>query len=198
MSKSHRVEAIFNSFYEKRVKDKNISLQSHVLSYLDNKTGLDQFTASLDVIAVEKLCDAYFIDVIRYKEYHISPDDHNPIPVDPLSREWAIALHNEETGKRLKFSKIAALTVKWLLKYKPIILSIDDGIDPESIDPRSRRVASFINEDFALIHSMRLINANISKVDEKTHADLIYHYKYRQFDERHFFLLYEMLQEKFA
>ena len=196
MSKSERIEAIVDKYYCNRMLEKANSLAGHVLLYLENKEGLDSFSASLNFVAIEKLCDAYFIDVIRYKEYHIGPSLGNHLT--PFSKEWTEALHGEEVGKRIKYSKIAALTVKWLLKCSPISLVLNDGIRPDQISPQEKRISSFINEDFALNHSMTLIKTPISKLIKKDYEDLIYHFKYRNYDERHFFIVYELLREKYS
>jgi hypothetical protein len=195
MSKSLRIEAIIREYYAERAKKKWLSLKGHAFSYLSSVEGLKNFSASLDPIAVEQLCDAYFIDVVRYKEYHSTPDKPD---IKPFSEDWAFHLHSEHSGKRVKFSKIAALTVKWLLKYHPIVLQLDKGVSVSSLPSQERRTASFINEAFALSYSLDIIKVEFSKIDPKECEDLLYHFKYRNYDERHFFLLYEYLRKKYS
>ena len=115
-----------------------------------------------------------------------------------MSETWEDLLHNEKNGKRLKLSKVAALTAKWLLKYKPITLLVDDDQSVKKIDPHTRRIASFINEDFALSHALILMKIDPKKIAENMQEGLLYHFKYRPFDERHFFLIFEMIEERFA
>jgi hypothetical protein len=190
MSQSQRVEKIIKDYYTKRLENKATSLVTELKSYIGSKEGLDSFEASVDFISVETLCYSYFIDVIKYKEYHLSPKDKN---IDPYSPQWVESLHHDdkEKGKRLKFSKVAAFTAKWLLKYKPISIQLIDGILPQQVNPEEKRRASSINEDFALLHSLQLLEINDEKLNSNLLMDMVYHFRYRAFDERHFFILYE-------
>jgi hypothetical protein len=190
MSKSERVEAIFERFYKGEAIKKSNSLHSHVLNYLKAIPDLEMFEASLDEFRVKRLTDAYFIDVIRYKEYHISPKPvEGEIKHGPMTEPWTVALHNQETGARINDAKIAALTVKWLLRYQPI--SLKGALPFEEIPEATLRKAEFINESFAVAHAMSLLK--VAGLNEKTVADLLYHFKYRPYDERHFFLVFDVL-----
>lgn len=192
MESSRRIETILNKYYSTRIKDKASSLISEIEAYVDSKDGLDNFTADLNVVDVEALCYSYFIDVARYKEYHLCPDDvKRGQPLSPFTEEWAEKLHDEEKGKRLKFSKVAALTSKWLLRYKPITIELIDGVLPQSIPPEERRIATSINQDFALLHGLSLLEIDPSKVPHQLLMDMYYHLRYRSFDERHFFMIFE-------
>ncbi|MDI9334731.1 MAG: hypothetical protein QM533_10185 [Cytophagales bacterium] len=198
MSQSQRVELILNQFYKKRIREKKLSLVSLLKAYADSKDGLDGFISSLDIIAVDQLCKSYYIDVVKYKEYHLSPENSNPSSkLEPFSDEWTRALHNEKSGKRLRLSKVAAFTAKWILKYKPINLEVEDNISPGSIDPKKRRLAASLNEDFALAHTFQLMNLDTSKIPDTVLADMIYHYRYRSFDERHFFIMLDHFYENY-
>lgn len=190
MSQSKRIEQIIQDYYENRIQQKTNGLLKELKSYIDSKPDLENFEASIDIVAVDTLCYSYFIDIIKYKEYHISPNDKS---LNAYSPEWVRGLHHEDDkiGKRLKFSKVAAFTAKWLLKYKPISVEIIDGILPQDISPEERRIAASINEDFALLHSLQLLEVDSNKIEDSILMDMVYHFRYRSFDERHFFVLYE-------
>jgi hypothetical protein len=189
MSKSERVEAIFDKFYKSEAIKKANSLHSHVLQYLTAISDLEMFEASLKEFCIKRLTDAYFIDVIRYKEYHLSPKSVDGVKHGSMTEPWTAALHNQETGSKINDPKIAALTVKWLLRYQPISLK---GLLPyEDIPETALRKAEFINESFALAHASSVLK--VSGLSEKLVGDLLYHFKYRPYDERHFFIIFDVL-----
>lgn len=193
MGKSARIEEIFEKCYASRASEKTTSMHLHIAAYLLEKQGLDDFTAYADPISLKHLNDAYFIDVIRYKEYHLKPS--KTIAKSALSEQWALDLHSEgENGSRINKPKVSALTVKWILKYRPITVMIDDGKDISSINHETQRVASFVNEDFALSHALTLLEIPDSKINPRLAEDFLYHLKYRSFDERHFFMLFDLIR----
>ena len=190
MSNAERVEAIFQKNYKAEAENKAHSIHTHIQSFLTEVPDMDMFEAAVDHFAIKNLTNAYFIDVIRYKEYHFTPKiKKGDSLLDPLSEAWTSKLHDQTDGPKINAQKIAALTVKWLLKYRPINLRTETR--ENDIPEKILRKAEFINERFSLAHTAGLLSLNLSESDL---TDLLYHFRYRNYDERHFFIIFDLLK----
>lgn len=72
--------------------------------------------------------------------------------------------------------KIAAYTVKWLLKLRPIMISAH--IKSKDLSKRTL----LANEIFALIIALRTIDVDVNRISNKYISNLIYIFRYRDID----------------
>ena len=95
MSRAERVEAIFQKNYKGEAENKAHSIHTHIQTFLAEVPDMDMFEAAVDHFAVKNLTNAYFVDVIRYKEYHFTPKVKvGSDPLHPLSEDWTSNLHD--------------------------------------------------------------------------------------------------------
>jgi len=135
---------------------------------------------SVDRVKIIALVDSYFLDVIRFKEYHFNPKNHSELDVN--STAWLEAVHVE---KNINPAKIASFTAKWLLNYKPIIL---EPIGDENLSLEDIELINSAPAILALNFSLYLISLSQQAINERLAKAIIYHFRYRTFDERAFFL----------
>jgi hypothetical protein len=109
-----------------------------------------------------------------------------------LSPQWTELVH---TTVNINSSKVAAYTVKWILKYKPIVVYHQDGpaFDPnfQALDHPSKYpdFLASINENFALQCAFVALDIDATKVSRKKIEELIYCFRFRAFDESAFFMI---------
>jgi hypothetical protein len=144
----------------------------------------NEFVYSVDHERLSKTIDSYFLDVIKYKEYHFNADID-----DIYSEAWCKEVHEEH---KINDSKVAAFTAKWLLKAAPI------SIIPRNISSSIRRSENdnlcHINERFALDCALyALFRDSYLDLDDNSYESLYYDFKYRNFDERAYFSRFSLL-----
>ena len=127
---SGRVAAIYQKHYVGREaqRAKNLyTIFDEMASAVEAVGG--PYRLHMDYILLGELIRSYFLDAIRYKEYHFDPDVDNPelakkikeenydiSKIDRLSTEWTDLVHSTANINK---SKVAAYTVKWILACKP-------------------------------------------------------------------------------
>lgn len=154
----------------------------------------------IDYLALAEIIRSYFLDTIRYKEYHFDPKCEvgsqalaelgvaSIDAVDPLSPAWTDLVHSEVN---INASKVAAYTVKWILRYKPISIICTKPQTPESqptIDV-SHPFLTNINEYFALHCALVALGASIDEISKHKIDELIYCFRFRAFDESAYFMI---------
>lgn len=151
----------------------------------------------MDYAALSEAVRSYFLDTIRYKDYHFDPDEAGDeikaamtkygvaslASLEPLSPEWTHILHSTVN---INGSKAAAYMVKWILRYKPISVLSDET--EYSKRPQSTIVAS-INEIFALNCALLELGIDSAGVSQKKLDELIYCFRFRPFDEASYFMI---------
>ncbi len=131
-----------------------------------------------------KAVDSYFLDVIKYKEYHF---DCN---LELHSEAWSKYIHD---NKKINDSKVAAFSAKWLLKAAPIY------IIPKADTPIVSDFLCHINEFFVLNCVLYcLLKYDFDLIDEDDYKKLFYDFKYRSFDDRAYFSRFELLEKNVA
>jgi hypothetical protein len=152
---------------------------------------------AIDHPALSEAVRSYFLDTIRYKDYHFDPDETGkglePVLVkyevqdlkslSPLSPEWTHILHSTIN---INGSKAAAYMAKWILRYKPIsVFSEATEIEDK---PQSTIVAN-INEIYALNCAFLELGIDSMEVSQKKIDELIYCFRFRPFDEASYFMI---------
>lgn len=207
-SVSKRTKAIYNRYYAEREATRFANLYAvydTLATYVDaSDLGVK---LEIDYLGLGEIVRSYFLDVIRYKEYHFDPkfsseefsaqvsasslksiDD-----IDPLSPEWASLVHQTAN---INESKVAAYTVKWILRYKPIsALVTKSGIaemngTTKPVD--SAKPLPFImniNEYYALHCAFLALGISAQSVSRRKIDELIYCFRFRSFDESSYFMI---------
>ena len=181
-SVSRRILSIFEKHYMERAEDRIVIVTSFAHTFLAS-LDYDVEGYYVDDAKLIKAIESYFLDVIKYKEYHFD----GPADVDVYSEAWAKYIHVE---KKINDSKVAAFSAKWLLKASPIyVVQKKDA-------PIADDIVCHINELFVLNCVLyALLQENFSLVDEDEYKKLFYDFKYRTLDERAFFSRFELLEK---
>lgn len=146
----------------------------------------DEVFAEINPLLAEQVVKAYLIDLIRYKEYHYNPRDAN-LKFD----DYAKAIHQDsEEARRLDRDKATAFLVKWILKIKPIQITLGKDFDFKN-DTLVNKV-NYINTDFALMIAANMLRIDFSQVPSKQRIMLRHQFQYRPFDENIFSMLFSV------
>lgn len=209
-SVSRRTQEIYRRFYGEREAQRYENLYyifERMAAHVDARECGARI--EIDYIGLGEIVRSYFFDVIRYKDYHFDPqmpdrsetsvaggeDDLTRVPlgIDPLSPEWTEHVHR--TAK-LNGSKVAAFTVKWILRYKPIsVISAEKLVhDISSTTPSAhpKELSSFlinVNEHFALLCALVALEVDLQDISRKKFDELIYCFRFRNFDESAYFMI---------
>lgn len=215
-SVSGRTLAIYDRFYSDREADRFANLVEifEGLSSLVAESDLG-VNLSMDYLCLGEIVRSYFLDTIRYKEYHFDPknpsqyqsaEDSQRVAerlkefgvdrvedLDPLSAEWTQLVHE---CIRINRSKVAAYTVKWILRYKPI--SVWKASSKEGSTRASQELPEIyvpsplltnINEEFAYLCALTALELDARLVPKKKQDELIYCFRFRPFDESSYFMI---------
>lgn len=185
---SSRARYIFKHFYSEKARRRFDELVQFSTKFLQGLPFKCSVYRQVDRVKMSALVESYFLDVIRFKEYHFNPK--NGSGSDILSHQWLASVHQE---KNINPAKVAAFTAKWLLSYKPII------IIPENDDDLGNEDRELINSaaaQLALIFSLSLISISVDVVGKRLSDRLMYHFRFRPYDERSFFIIFESLLER--
>lgn len=183
---SKRYSHIFNQYYAQTAKKRFHFCITFIDSWISKIDIGDEFIHVVDHERLSKAIDSYFLDVIKYKEYHFNSDIE-----DVYSEAWCKDVHEEH---RINDSKVAAFTAKWLLKAAPISIMPKDF---SSSTPRPENDdICHINERFALDCSLyALFRNSYLNLDASSYENLYYDFKYRNYDERIYFSKFSLLFE---
>lgn len=211
---SKRIGAIYDRFYADRegVRFENLYMIFDRMA-ANVEAGMSGVKLAIDYVALAEIVRSYFLDTIRYKEYHFDPKslpegDHESEKriaaflkelgcksiheLDPMSAEWSELVHSTVN---INSSKVAAYTVKWILRYKPIVVyhSGDEIFDPNAKDLREeRRYSGFlanVNEHYALQCALVALGIRADKIPRNKIDELIYCFRFRAFDESAYFMI---------
>jgi hypothetical protein len=137
----------------------------------------------IDENKIVKALDSYFLDVIKYKEYHFNCEES----VDIFSEKWAQYIH---VDKKINDSKVAAFSAKWLLKAAPIY------IVPKANTPVLDDFICHINAFFVLNCVLYcLLKYDHDLVDQSDFEKLFYDFRYRTVDDRSYFSRFELIEK---
>lgn len=137
----------------------------------------------VDENKIIKALDSYFLDVIRYKEYHFN----NSGSMDVFSEEWAKRIHSK---KKINNSKVASFFCKWLLKAAPIY------IVPNEETEMPNDFIAHINSFFVLNCVLYcLLQYDYDMIDQDDYDKLFYDFRYRSIDDRLYFSRFELIEK---
>lgn len=134
----------------------------------------------------EKLFKRIYLDVIKYKDFHFySEEEFENSPIKHLD-----VIHKKKLVNR---AKVASFTAKWLLKESPI------NVWAKVCAPNQEETGLIyiINEAcvatyiFKIVLEIDLNNTKISPHIE----DILYHFKFRTFDQKSFIIMFNMLKK---
>jgi len=113
---SRRISDIYKGYYEEKARGKYDCLVNHAKEYVDALSLNDNFSHFIDPFRFYALVRSYYLDVIRYKEYHFDkkrrdgdPDDS----IDCYSKEWSEYVHKKLISK----DKAASLKANWIINH---------------------------------------------------------------------------------
>lgn len=197
---SVRICSIYENYYKDKSREKAHDMYRIAVNFFDNPSRWENWSVQLELFTFNYVCRAYFIDVIRYKEYHFAsknkiPKDHSAQAISTSSEYWDEYVHNKSL---LNHAKRASFIAKWLMLVKPITavhLSMQESGQPIPSE-RDQKEYFNLNAEFAIIY---IITDCIGpawencpqKTRDKFYDDLLYHFKFRPVDEKHFFLIFD-------
>lgn len=197
-SVSRRTAAIYSRYYEDREAQRAENLYLLFVDFANAVESAGEVVSlQMDYARLGELVRSYFLDVIRYKEYHFGPDpkheDYDELKsklriaslddLDPLSEKWTELVH---TTANINQSKVAAYTVKWILTYKPIsVVSSQASMEPAKLS----YLISSINEFYALSCALYALELRADAISPRKLDELIYSFRFRKYDEAAFFMI---------
>ena len=177
---STRIQHALTFHYDEKSKERYRSFVLNAEKFCSNQELPDNVSYKVQKIKLRALVKSYFLDVIKYKEYHFEPD----LPNKTLAlhgKDWMRAVHAE---KEINHSKIFAFTVKWVMKHAPLSFWVDSD-QLLSVEDEAR--INSANARFALHMAFLLIGKSMYSVDRGHISRLTYHLMYRTIDERSMF-----------
>lgn len=189
---SLRYQEIYSTVYKKRAEDRYDHIVSMIESVIDDLK-IDPQYFHVDLHRLSNLVDSYFLDVIRYKEYHFNYDSNSY--EDKFSKESIFELHE---NKLINESKVVSFLVKWFLRYAPItVLRQDIDDDIPHLNAEDKLILESINEYIALQIILYTLfeKEEHDLIDDCLTESLFYDLKYRFFDEKIYFSRIELLQK---
>jgi DNA-binding transcriptional ArsR family regulator len=200
-SVSRRIQAIYEHHYADREEQRFENLY-RIFDMLAAYVEASDLGAKIEIDyqSLAEIIRSHFLDIIRYKEYHFDPKVElgskelaelgisSIEKLDPLSPEWARLVHS---AVNINASKVAAYTVKWILRYKPIsvISTRVDGSEHQPSIDISHPFLTSINEFYALHCAFLVLGVDMSKVSKRKIDELIYCFRFRAFDESAYFMI---------
>lgn len=177
---SERYSRIFSDYYYEKARERFEFIVQYSDFFLESLHFDEKVDGQIIYLNVEAFITSYFLDVIKFKEYHFNfPDGDGP--------EVDRKVHGE---KLLNASKVGAFTAKWLLKYKPIVLLPKADIVLDTFEQRDIQDAPFI---LALNIALRSMGVDPREVPEDTYKQLLYHFRFRDYEDRGMILYFDLL-----
>lgn len=195
---SPRIDRIFKDFYKDAAVERYlllVKMAQEFVGQLDILSGCNVYISDLKIL---KAVDSYFLDVIRYKEYHFQTEMGDAASRTEsekserenafYGKEWA---HKVHVGKLINDSKVAAFLAKWLLKASPIYIVPDDS---EKLSEDQKSVLICANELFALTCALYALRIDIKDISPEDIDDILYNFRFRAFDERAYFTKFDLMK----
>ena len=181
-----RIDYAFHKYYFERSKEKHAQIINHYQKYLDNLCLSENISYSLSEVEVDEVIYAYYLDVIKYKESHFSSDIGYPSEND----NYLDSIHN----KFINNDKVASLSAKWLLKHQIISFNVEGSYNP-TCDESTLMYSANTCCVLSYICTILELPETALEGGDTIWDDLLYHFQYRNYDERHFFLINKLLRK---
>lgn len=189
---SPRYKRLYNKYYKQLAQQRHAELLRAIDNFyrkiIVQKFDFDwNFRFCVNEARLKHAVFSYFIDVIRYKEFHFSPD----LDKD----EESVHADSSLGGKYVDINKQAAYMIKWLLKAKPISIELSVTADRSRlvITPEQSELMIIINEAFALIFSAAILNIPAKAIADADKERLIYQLHFRIYEEGAYVELFSLL-----
>jgi hypothetical protein len=182
---SKRTKFIFDNFYIEKAKSKNRHIIRHYNEYYNNIDLPDEFEFSVCEVKVMEYVIAYYLDVIKYKESHF----HSDIDYEKEPDKHLAEIHN----KKINSHKVASFSAKWLLKDTPASIRYKKEYSPTD---KEKRLVYTANEGCVLSYVAEILKIKIDS-NQEIFGDILYHFKFRKFDHRHFILIFNLLEQMY-
>lgn len=180
-SVSNRILTIVDTYYSERFFEKYHSLEKSLVTFIDALGLSKDYTFHMDSEKLISLTKSYFFDVVKYKEYHFNPTSKRKL--NPLGETFTQKVHQ----KKISLNKAGAFTAKWIINHSPIIITIDPQYD---LSQKENDLLLSVNAMFALVEAASVMNISVDEITIKLREEILYHFMYRNFDERHFFMIF--------
>jgi hypothetical protein len=157
------VEEVKSEYKEKLLEKYDylcINSRELIKQYLPDRDDL------IVIISADQMTDVvlnYFVDVHRFKQRRDMTD----------------------ANKFISAGKIAAFTVKWIVKLKPLMVQC-----PNNIDADVRFISRYINEIFAVAHAEDILN---KKFPDKLIAELVFDFRQKKLSETQLYMTFEQI-----
>lgn len=185
MSVSKRTQFIFDTFYKDKAKAKNKRIIEHYNKYYSSIELSEKFNFRICEVKTMEYVVAYYMDVIKYKESHFYSD----INYQEDSKNHLEEIHS----KKINFPKVASFSAKWLLKDPPASIFYDKDYIPTD---EEEQLVYTANETCVLSYVMEVIDIDFDDKNE-IYGDILYHFKFRNFDHRHFILIFTLIEKMY-
>lgn len=183
---SRRISHIYNHCYKQRADQKCLQMiraaEAMMRVFGVNDECYDWF---ISPFKIQKCVESYYLDVIKYKEFHFNPINED---CDVTSPDFINSVHE----KLVNESKAAAFSVKWILKSMPIYV-----LAKKTLSKDESMLLDMVNEIFAFRYAVRLMDIDPNKIDDTDTRDILYHLKYRNYDDRNLMLIFSLLKKQF-
>lgn len=204
---SLRVRYIFEKYYRNKARDLAWALYAHAGAYFSDYAKFKGLQKHVYLYEFKKISEAYFIDIIKYKEYHITSKDFSE--EIPTGEKWDDSIHGSRDGMYLNDAKRAAFLAKWLRVSTPVLVypnKKNDGTELKQINITQGEGIWYASTSFTISFIINVVlQIDLAKlprkVEQKSLKALFYHLRYRSYDERHFIMLFDSalwLSKKFA
>lgn len=177
---STRIQYIYKKHYEKKAQDRYKFLLLNAQKFCKGSGLPDSVAFQVLEIKIRALVKSYFLDVVKFKEYHFEAAVENKLG-KIHSDEWIDAVHGE---KQINHSKVAAFTMKWVMKHSPLAFW---NTTDELLTFEQENWVNTANARFAISAAYKLIEKDLYHTDDAYLKRLMYHLMYRSIDERSLF-----------
>ena len=183
---TERINNIYKKYYHAEARDRAQRMALHAEYFCEEFfSECDCINWIVNTYIINCLVESYFLDVIRYKDYHFVYNSN-------MKEEEAEKFVHKE--RNISPGKVAAYTLKWILKYMPIVCYFAK----DNISSRCKRKMVSANFVFALDFSLGLIRIDPRDLPQETRMNLLYHARFRTIHERDMFLVFDELHKNFS
>lgn len=195
---SKRYTRLFDQYYtelfSQRLDDTSDAIGDYLKSIIAPHFEYEDWNVILDLCPTKlsHLVKSYFYDVIRYKEFHFSPE--SDLPEDQEKIHLALT----SGGRHINDPKQIAYLVKWITKVKPISIiflcaneSLRNGADGPNLTAKQEELIAAINEYFAVHLALSFFKLSYQDLGNVEVERLVYQLHYRPFEEGAFERIFE-------